>query len=130
MSLKSLRTDLHAQHCAARKLNYLVQSEDFGLAFETADSGTRYHVYKLVDNKAISLLREFIKDELAKLTPFHQMSMVRLRSMGQRLRVKDYNQLRKQELVKEIQDAINRIKESARGVRDQSEEAGATETHS
>jgi len=126
MGLGKIRNDSHAQYCKARQLNYLVQSEDFGLAYEQATQQRREFLFCCVLEKDLPRVRYFIREELAKLTPFHQMSIIRLRDMAKRFRVPEYHRLRKDELVREIQNEVDRVKKDTSGVPDQPKEERAT----
>jgi len=124
MELVKIRHNLHSKYCRARQLHYLVASEDFGLIFEQADPELKQNILTHVTAGNIRILRKFIKEELVKLTPFHKLSMAKLREMARRLLVVDYHRLRKALLVEEISCAINRIKESPTSIVNQSAEAG------
>ena len=127
MSLGRIRTNLHAQYCKARQFHYLVESEDFGLVFESATPNKQKYVRTLVRLGDMTNIKKFIREELLKLTPFHQMSIRQLRQMGQRLRVRGYNTLHKGTLVQEIQHAVERVKESSQRIPYQPQQTGTTQ---
>lgn len=113
MSLRVLRTNSQTQLCHARNLDRLIRSDEFEIAYNTASSARKIYVHSLIECGQKAGVRDFIKEEVSTLTPFHSMNMKRLRKMGQRLGVGSYNSLNKLTLVEEIQNAIDRIKESA-----------------
>lgn len=122
MSLRVLRISSQTQLCHARNLARLIHSDEFEIAYNTASPERKLYARELVRDKNKTGVRDFIKEEVSTLTPFHNMNMKRLRKMGQRLGVRDYNSLNKLTLVEEIQNEIDRIKESVERVALQSEE--------
>lgn len=124
MSLKELRISSQAQLCHARNLDRLIRSDEFEIAYTAASPIRRVYVRNLIDRGQKGSVRNFVREEMLILTPFHRMSVKRLRKMGQRLGVRDYNSLNKQTLVEEIQIEIDRIKENVERIALQPEEQG------
>ena len=112
-SLEDARSDLHAQHCQARNLHYLVQTQDLEVVYRNATPERKALVLTLISDGEIKAVRRFIKKELLELTPFHRIGIIRLRQMAKRLRIVNYHTLRKQTLVEEITNEVERIKKNA-----------------
>jgi len=126
MSLRVLRTNSQTQLCHARNLDRLIRSDEFEIAYNAATPARKVYVRDLIDRGQKAGVRDFIREEVSTLTPFHSMNMKRLRKMGQRLGVRDYNKLNKLTLVEEIQHEIDRIKESAERIALQPEGHGTS----
>jgi len=113
-SLEAARTDLHARHCKARNLHYLVHSNDLEVAYLGATSERKLVLLQLITIGDLTSIRRFIKKELLELTPFHRMSVSQLRTIGKRLRVENWYDLRKNTLVERIRDEVKRIKANSK----------------
>ncbi len=121
MNLARIRSDAHTRYCNARKVEYLIQSDDFELAYTAADPDQRDQLIRCVGMDYLGGIKVCIQEVLIGLTPFHRMGIRRLRSIGKQMRVKNYFAMNKQTLVQEIQDEVDRIKKSSERVTNQSE---------
>ncbi len=130
-SLKILRNDFHAQVLRYRKLDYVVRSESFEIAFREATPEEKRGIYLALMQGNKLALEQFIEKQFCKLTPFEQMSTRKLRTIGQHLGIMDYQYLNKVTLIEEINRAVQRVKENSERVthQSQSERPGGDAVH-
>jgi len=101
----------------------VIHSDEFEIAYTNATPERREYVTDLIERGLKDKVRDFIREEVLRLTPFHSMNMKRLRGIGQRLGIERYNTKNKATLVEDIQDEIDRIKEDSERIAFQPEQA-------
>lgn len=129
MSLKILREDFHAQVLHLRKLDYIISSDAFEVAYSKATYEERRKIYRAIMSGDQNALKDFLETQSQKRDDFEKMGIRKLRIIGQRLSVTNYQYLTKMELIKEIKDAVQRAKESIKRVPIQPETARVYEIH-
>lgn len=129
MSLKILRDDFHAQVLHLRKLDYIVQSDDFEIAYMKATNEERKAVHRAIMAGDQNALKQFLDKQSQKTDDFEKIGIRKLRMMGQHLRIDGYQYLNKISLIEEIKNAIQRAKEGIKRVPIQSETTGEYEIH-
>ena len=124
MSLRTLRDSSQTQLCLIRNLKRVIHSDEFGIAYVNATPARQEFVTDLVERGLKDEVRDFIREELLRLTPFHRMNMKRLRGIGQKLSIERYHTKNKATLVEDIQDEVDRLKENAERISFQPEPTG------
>lgn len=112
MKLKTIRDSFHAEVLNYRKVLYVLESDDFAIAYSNATSREQREVQQVIDRADKRALVKFVKAQLLKLTPFHQMSVKQLREIGRNVRVPDYWKKDKITLIEEIENVVSRLKKS------------------
>jgi len=113
MSLKAIRDSFHTRFLNCRNVNNLLRTDDFELAYNIATKEERKYITEAIDRGDKDALKAFIDEGLSRMTPFHQMTVRRLRLIGRNLRIKDYWKKDKIILLEEIKDVVKRLKESS-----------------
>jgi hypothetical protein len=105
----------------------LVDSDNFAIAYNGASKDMRLRVELAVGLLDKNYLKVFIDKSLEKMTPFHSMGVRSLRKIAKNLSITDYWNMDKETLIKEIADAITRLKKSGKQLLFQSKEGVDTE---
>jgi hypothetical protein len=111
-----------------RNMLTVLDGEDFARAatiFTVEESVT---IETIIDELDVDKLRAMVRTALLKLTPLHRMGIKQLREIASTLRVKNYYNLQKDDLIREIereseQLKVHRPQETGSGVCVQSCEA-------
>ncbi|MEA1999820.1 MAG: hypothetical protein U9N61_10945 [Euryarchaeota archaeon] len=112
MRLKTIRGSFHAQFLKHRQVSYIINSDDFAIAYFNATELEQTEIGQAVQRADKETLINFIKTQLLKLTPFHQMALRQLREIGRNTQIPDYWKKDKATLIKEIEDVVTRLKTS------------------
>lgn len=88
--------DLRAEINDLRKLEQLVQSDDFRKAYENVNNVTELDYHVRLRN--VEALKQFLKSR----RPLNDYNVKELRLMAARLRIADYHLLNKNDLIEEI----------------------------
>ena len=112
MSLKAIRDSFHTRFLNCRNVNNLLRTDDFELAYNKATLAERQDIEKAIDRGDKEAIKAFIDEGLLRMTPFHQMSVRKLRLIGKNLRITNYWTLDKIKLIEEIRDVVKRLKET------------------
>ena len=112
MSLKAIRDSFHTRFLNCRNVNNLLQTDDFELAYSKASKDERLDIEKAIGRSDKEAIKAFIDRGLLRMTPFHQMSVRKLRLIGKNLRIPNYWIKDKIILIEEIRDVVKRLKET------------------
>ena len=104
MSLKTIRDRFHSLLLHIRSTNRVIQSSDFAIAYDNATEEERARLESALDINDRDAIKNFIKAQLATMTPFHEMKVKQLREIGRNVRLPEYWLLGKQELIREIEN--------------------------
>jgi hypothetical protein len=116
MNIGQVREDLRANYLALRNLYRAIEGEDFSMAFEHASPLERERVLKAISIRDKYTLALFIKKQLAKLTPFHRMSVPTLRGIAKGNGLSNYSNWSKVKLIKEIENVVAKLKANSEKV--------------
>ena len=112
MSLKAIRDSFHTRFLNCRNVNNLLRTDDFELAYNTSSRDEQIDIEKAIDRGDKEAFKAFIDLGLQRMTPFHQMSVRKLRLLGKNLRIQNYWILDKIQLIEEIRNVVKRLKET------------------
>jgi hypothetical protein len=110
--LKILREMFHNQFLHIRNCNNLIQSDDFEIACKLAKDGELDEIMLAIAELNKDRIRSFIEDKLGVGTPFEQLSIRKLRAIGQNLKIPSYERLNKLTLIEEIKNVAERLKKN------------------
>jgi len=108
--MKNFRKEYHEEYLKVRSCNYIVQSDEFEELFKILSLDEQ--------REFIRILYTFNKDKIKKYIhlkrdlPYKDMPIRRLRQYGKNLKIENYHKLPKSELVKDIENVIERLEES------------------
>lgn len=121
MSLERIRKNSHTLFLKIRNCNYLIQSDNFEIAYKksTLKEQREIEKYILLQNKG--KIREFIVDKVDG--DFERMGIRKLQSIAKFLRMKNFYTLNKATLIEGIRDEIHAIKTNRKPVPYKSEQA-------
>ncbi len=114
MNLETLRDSFHVQSLLFRNIDNIIHSDNFAIAFHSADEKEKGNVQKQIFLLNKDYLKLFIISELDNLTPFHKMGIRKLREIGRNLRIAKYFILNKSTLIEEIKNVAERLKKDGR----------------
>lgn len=100
MEILTIRSKLHLRLCKIRAIYRVVFSLKFELAFNRADSENKSKVETMISNQDAEELENWLKRQADRT--IEELTMRELRSMGQRLGVKNYNNISKGLLIAEV----------------------------
>lgn len=120
MSLRAIRDSFHSQFLNCRNVNNLIHSDDFELAYQRATSKARNEIKKAIDRQDKVVIKNFISEQLANITPFHELTLRNLRIIGQNIGIKEYWKKDKLTLLEEIENVVQRLKSNGQRVSVQS----------
>jgi hypothetical protein len=103
---------VHDKLLLVRNIYYLINTDTFAFVWVNCTVKEQQELERLAYDLKKDSLKKFIKNKLLNLTPFAQLSTNKLRICAQRLHVKNYQSKGKVELIKDIEDAVQRIKEN------------------
>lgn len=112
MRLKTIRDSFHAKFLNHRSVLYVLDSEDFAIAYKHATTQEQKEIEAAIERADKETLVKFIKEKLLQLTPFHQMTLRQLREIGRNVKIEDYWKKDKGTLLKEIENVVTRLKKS------------------
>jgi len=126
-SLKIIRDDFHAQFLEVRQCKYLIDHEDFEIAWQEASEESKKLLladikkgnYKNLKN----ILRDFMSEQINNLTPFEKLSIRKIHHICNFLSIPYYKNKTKSELIKEIKNVTERLKAGGKRLIIQSEQA-------
>ena len=125
-SLKVLRSNFHAQFLNVRQCKYLLDHDDFEIAWLASNEEEQAILLKAIENKDGRLLKntikKFMEDKTNSMTPYEKLSLRKLQRIGNFLGIKYYKKKTKKELIEEIKDVTERLKKSSERVFIQSEQ--------
>jgi len=119
-SLKIIKTNFHAQYLRIRNINNLLQSDNFIIAYRLSTKKEKDNLSKAIEREDKEYIKFFIGEKLMGSQPFEQLSIKKLREIGQYLSINNYHIMNKLTLVEEINNVIQRIKSHSNGERIQS----------
>ena len=111
MSLVRLRGNAHNRACRSRSIARTVASEDFERAYNLASSGARIVIVAIVERLDKDALDQWILDQ-REPSDLSGWSLRELRAEGQRLGIRNYNNLPKALLISEIASATSQLAET------------------
>lgn len=111
-SVKILRRDSHTRCLNARNIDRILFTEDFKIAYNAATLKERFEIELVVNRQDIKILKIFIKDQLAKLTPFHRMKIRQLHKVAKNCKIPGYIHLNKATIIEELENVAERFKNS------------------
>ena len=112
-NLEIIRNNLHLQFLHTRNFNNLIQSDDFEVAYNAASKEERKKIWSAIERNDKRTIRNFITNQILKLTPFEKLGIRKLRDIGSHLQIKNYYNMTKFQLVEEIKDVAKRLKETS-----------------
>lgn len=95
---EDLKSEIHLEILNLRALEYLLESEEFKTLYDSAVSKEEIDFY--LSTRDTDAIRFWMKAQ--RITDLSSYNIKQLRSMGQRLKVKDYHILPKNILILEI----------------------------
>jgi hypothetical protein len=114
MKLKTIRDSFHARLLALRNVSYILNSDDFAIAYENAPDLEKKEILAAIERVDKKFLQKAVNTQLLKLTPFHRMTLRQLREVGRNTRIPEYWSKNKLTLISEIEDVVAKLKEGSK----------------
>lgn len=121
-TLETIRESFQTRYRIVRCCQYLVHSDNFEIAFRNATEEEKRELFLAIDRNDKHFIRKFIDVQITKLTPFDKLGIKKLREIGQNLSIPNWWDLSKIELIEEIKNVIQRLKETSKRIGIQSKE--------
>jgi hypothetical protein len=113
--LETFRESFHARFLTIRQTRYLINSGDFEVVFEAATSDEQEIFWEASTSGNIKLLKDTMATVLMRLTAFDRMTIYQLREIGRHQRIPNAHRLSKLNLIQEIKNVVQRLKENGNG---------------
>jgi NADH pyrophosphatase NudC (nudix superfamily) len=120
MSLDKIRKNSHTLFLKVRNCNYLIQSDNFEIAYKKSNVKEQKEIEKYIQSQNKEKIKEFIVNRIEG--DFEEMGIRKLRSIAKFLRMKNFQILNKASLIEDIRSEIYAIKTNCKPVPYKSEQ--------
>jgi len=114
VSMKQLREEFHAQFLHIRNCNYLIQSDNFEIAYKNSTIEEQKQIEKDVCLRNKLRIKKFIFQKVEG--DFEEMGIRKLREIGKFLKIEKYYFWNKATLIEEIRNEIQSIKTNSKSI--------------
>lgn len=112
MEYEQVKGILHEKLLLTRSIHYTITTDTFQFIWENCSDFERKELSNLVLELKKDSLKSFLNSKIVNLTPFVELSVSKLRRCAQKLHIPNYQSKGKLDLIKDIEDAVQRLKEN------------------